>query len=221
MPNISLKNQILGYYYINATKNNKRVYVYFRFSDSESYILNFVFPKNKISYVFFYKNPDDNNNLWVSTKAGDNLHLAMDQPNISLREKIQLVIIADPEKKSINFITKDTHDNLFSAKLFDQNDKVTVYENIMETTIRDSIINGNAGTRLTGWFVDGDTNFSFVDSEISKLIELSTKLHSYMNNHSIGVALRNIPRTFYAPFISSMTTEIVPKSEPTSIRVPV
>lgn len=220
MSNITLNAQISGYYYINASKNDKQVFVYFRLGDTESYILNFLFPKNKISYVFFYRNPDDNNNLWISTKAADNLNLAMEQPKFEEREKIQLVVVADPEKKSINFITEDGHDKLFSSNLFDKNDKVTSYENSLEVTVRSSIVEGNAGTKFTGWLVDNNAKFAFVDSEISQLVQLTTKLRSYLNNHSLGAAMRNMPSSLHAPFINTMAKQIQVYNDNTSIRVP-
>jgi hypothetical protein len=208
MSDITLKNQISGYYYINSSNNDKQVYVYFRVND-ESYILNFIFPKHKVTYCFFYKNSNDDK-LWISTKAGNSLSEAMDQKNFSIREKIQLVIIADLEKKSINFLTKEDKDKSFSTFLFDNNEKTTPKENDIEVSIRRSILNGNAGSKLTGWIVDGSSSFSFIDTEFFELVQLVTKLFSLIKSHSLGSALLNIPAPFITPMIKSMSHEIKP-----------
>ena len=73
-------------------------------------------------------------------------------------------------------------------------------------------MNGNASSRLTGWFVDGDTNYSYVDSEITTLIELVTKLRSYVSQHSLGAAMRDMPTSFNAPFLNTMKTELRPSA---------
>jgi hypothetical protein len=218
MPNLILKNQISGYYFVNSTKNDKQMYIYFRFSDTESYILNFIFPKNKITYVFFYRNTDDK--LWISAKSANNLKDAMDQEKIASREAIQIIVITDLDKKSINFITKDKYDKLFPTNLFDKNDILTSEENELEKIIRQSIIGENAGTKLTGWFVDEETIFSFVDSEIRKLVEVSTKLRTYLSEHSLGSGMRNIQGPLTSHLLSTISTVIQSTTKGIKIAIP-
>ena len=220
MSDVTLKNQISGYYYVNSTKNDKQIYVYFRFSDTESYILNFIFPKHKITYVFFYRNCHDKK-LWISAKSANNLTDAMNQEKLSLREAIQIIVITDLDKKSINFITNDKHDKLFPTGLFDTNNNLTPAENEVEKIIRQSIINGNAGTKLTGWFVDKETNFSFFDSEIRKLVEVSTKLRTYLSEHSLGSGMGNIQGSLTIPLLSPISTAIRSTTDGIKIPIPV
>ena len=155
MSEIVLKERLTGYYYINASKADKQVFVYFQFSETESYIFNFIFPKCRVSYVFFFENPDDNNQLYVSTKSALNLADAMDQPNFSLRKPMIVILVGDQERKSINFITNDASDQTFSSDLFDGNCKPTTTEIHVEAVVRQAILDGNASVDFTLWIIDG------------------------------------------------------------------
>lgn len=152
---IVLKNRIKGYYYINASKDDKQVFVYFQFSQTEAYIYNFIFPKCRVSYVFFFINEEDNNQLYISYKAATSVAEAMNQPNFSIREPMQVVVIEDVTKKTINFISVDQTDKTFTDPLFDPNCAPTEAEKVAELAVRQSVIEGNAGTNLNVWFVDG------------------------------------------------------------------
>lgn len=155
MSEIILKERLNGYYYINASKEDKQVFVFFQFNETESYIFNFIFPKCGVSYVFFFENPDDNNQLYISTKAALNLADAMDQPNFSLRKPMIAILVGDQTRKSINFITNDASDQTLSNDLFNSSCKTTEFEKHAELVVRQAILDRNAGTNLTLWIVDG------------------------------------------------------------------
>lgn len=150
---VVLKDRLTGYYYINASKADKQVYVYFQFTETEAYFYSFVFPKCNVSYVFFFRDPETQE-LFISTKAANNLEDAMDQPNFSLREPMILIVINDVTKKSINFGSVDETDQTFDSVLFDPNCTPTEAERIAELAVRQSVLDGNAGTNFNIWLVD-------------------------------------------------------------------
>ena len=155
MSEIILKERLTGYYYINASKADKQVFVHFQFSETESYIFNFIFPKCRVSYVFFFENPADDNKLYLSAKAALNLDDAMNQPNFELRKPMIAILIGDQERKSINFITEDASDQTNSSDLFNSSCEPTQFEKHVEAVVRQAVLDGNAGVDFTLWIVDG------------------------------------------------------------------
>jgi hypothetical protein len=154
MSEIVVKPNILGYYYINASKTDKQMALYFQMSETEAYLFNIVFPKCRVSYLFFFRNPSDNI-TYLSMKAAKNLTDAMDQTNFSIRRPILGIIVGDPESKTINFITNDASDQNTSLDLFDPSCRDTEFGRYVQSVVRQGVLDGNAGTDLTWWFIDG------------------------------------------------------------------
>jgi hypothetical protein len=154
MSEIILKPNILGYYYINASKTDKQMALYFQMSETEAYFFNIVFPKCRVSYIFLFRNPVDNL-MYLSTKAAKNLTDAMDQTNFAIRRPILAIIVGDPERKTINFITNDASDQNNSLDLFDPSCRDTEFGRYVQSVVRQGVLDGNAGTDLTLWLIDG------------------------------------------------------------------
>jgi hypothetical protein len=171
-----LKNRIYGYTYINDSKADKQIYLYFQFSETDAYVYNFIFPKCKVSYIFFYK--DMQNKLFVSYKTGISLTDAMDQPNFSIREPMQIIVTIDLTKKSINFITDDKADQVFNSPLFNSDCTPTDAEKTSELAVRQSVLDRNAETDFNLWLidtdmagpVDGQTTMAIIESGVSILV---------------------------------------------------
>jgi hypothetical protein len=175
-----MTNQIMGYIYINASKDDKKIYLYIQFDDINKYIIPFIFPKYAASYIFFYRDFKNSNNLWVSGKSGNTLSDAMNQNNMLLREKIKIIIIGDQKKSTINFMSDDSNDKSFELPLFDEN-KFTENQKNIEKIIRTSISTSNAGSKMAGWVVNESNIYTFKDPGIVDLMNKYTQLDSYVN----------------------------------------
>jgi hypothetical protein len=157
-----LKPNILGYYYVNASNADKTVNVWFQFTETEAYYIQFIFPKCKVSYVTFYYNQSQN--LVFDFQCDDNLQDAIEKTTPFInntpasRRGMILVIVEDPERRSIQFITEDENDKTYNEILFDPNCKLTDSGKLFNKTIRQAILDGDAGTELLNIAVDGPTS---------------------------------------------------------------
>lgn len=154
MTDIVLKNQLLGYHFTNASKQDKQIFIVFQISSTEGYIFNIVFPKCAISYIFLFRNPDDDNKVYLAGKAADNLTDAMDQPFFNDRIPLEIIVTLDLTQKSINFVTADLQDQTFSNPLFDPNCIPTPAENHFEAVVRQAVIDKNASAKYQIFGVD-------------------------------------------------------------------
>jgi hypothetical protein len=166
MSNLNLKEKIYGYYYVNASKVDKEIFLLVRFSDTEAYVQSFIFPKCKISYVSWYHDSNDNDEFKFIAQAGSDLATQIDAVITYMlanggvgpepRRPASIVLVGDTEKKSINFITEDEQDKTYSDVLFAGIPcKSTPAEDVLEEIVRQAVLDGNAGTNYDAWSVDG------------------------------------------------------------------
>jgi hypothetical protein len=159
-----LKNKIYGYYYVNASKEDKTVNVWFQFTETEAYYLQFVFPKCKISYITFYYNQAQE--LVYDFMCDNNLQGAMEKTAPFLgtngltpedRRAMIIVSVEDSERRSIQYITEDENDKTYDPVLFNLNGncKLTDAGKTHQEIIRQDVLDGNAGTLLLSLMVDG------------------------------------------------------------------
>lgn len=192
MSEVILKNRILGYHYTNASKQDKQLFLLLSISETESYLFNIVFPKCRISYVFLFNNPDDENKVYLSGKAANTLKDAMDQQFFESRIPLMMVGVVDPSEKSINFMTEDSQDVNFDSLLFNSDCTPTKDEIIFEATIRQAVLDGNASTKYKLFGVDGPIASDLLQKIIDELIALG--------NQSVFVVIRTTDTlTFHPP----------------------
>jgi hypothetical protein len=148
-----MPDKILGYFYVNATSKDKLMYVYFQFSDEIAYIFKFLMPKCKVSYIFFYYNPDDDNKLYFDFNSAKNPAEAMDQthPFFGSRVQIQSIGIVDLEQKSINSATLDSMDKDSTFDFFDTNCKQLTAGKNFANNMKANMLSGGASNTFTAW----------------------------------------------------------------------
>lgn len=200
-------NNIGGYYYMNSTNKDKYIKIYFKFDDTNTYIIPFIFPKLKVSYVFFYNNKQDSNNLWISVKPATSLAEAMNQPNFESRKMLNSVIIHDSDLKSIHFSTNENNDKNFSLELYTK-DKITNNIRDIELIVKKDMINGHAGRSMAGWIIHENTPITFPDPGIDELANTSSKIATYFNNNKNKNGFKVAHNTKTYPYVINSPIEV-------------
>lgn len=161
-------NRISGFYFLNASKNDKQMTLYYQLNETEAYANNIVFPKCRISYVFFFRNPDDDNKIYLSGKAANTLTQAMDQPFYSSKVAFRIIALGNNSAQApINFMSNNATDQYIDYPYFEPECVPTNEENSAERIVRQAFIDGNASTEYVYFTVNdglpavGDTKIHF------------------------------------------------------------
>lgn len=142
---------LTGYHFTNASKNDKNIVLIFNLLDGTSRSFNVTFPKCAITYVFLF---NESSTIKFAMKSANNFQDAMNHPNFSQRITFSTLTVNDTEKKTINFLTQDSTDQTFNQSLFNINCTPTDVLKLFIENVRQSVVNGNAGTIFTWWDTD-------------------------------------------------------------------